>query len=85
MSISDSTDKDGRAGSRTSLPDPATRAEFKRRRDYGLKQRQAARLKRWESVDSWLTRWEQAQDPNGKYGRVGRDPSSVIVNLEEAS
>lgn len=59
------------------------RAEFQSRRNHGLKARHATRLKRWEGIDSWMTRWEAAQDPNGKYGRVGKDPSSVIVKIEE--
>lgn len=63
--------------------DKADRAEFKRRRNEGLKLRHAKRLARWEGIDSWLTRWEAQQDPNGKYGRVGKDPSSVIVKIEE--
>lgn len=54
------------------------RAEFKRRRDAGLKARHATRLARWEGIDSWLTRWEAQQDPHGQYGTPGRDPQNVI-------
>ena len=72
MSISDSTDKDARA-------------EFARRRNEGLKLRHAKRLARWEGIDSWLTRWEKAQDPNGQYGRVGKDPANVISKMGDVA
>lgn len=55
------------------------RAEFTRRRNYGLKKRHAARLARWEGIDSWLTRYEAIQDPDGRYGRVGRNPEAIIT------
>ena len=60
------------------------RAEFTRRRNYGLKARHAKRLARWEGVDSWLTRWEEAEDPHGQYGNCGRNPENII-NLKDVS
>ena len=65
--------------------DKEARAEFKRRRNEGLKLRHAKRLARWEGIDSWLTRWEKAQDPDGKYGRIGKDPASVIAKTGDAA
>jgi hypothetical protein len=61
------------------------RAEFKVRRDAGLKKRHAKRLAHWEGIDSWLTRWEAAQDPHGQYGRVGKDPANVISKLGDVA
>jgi len=58
------------------------RAEFAVRRTAGLKKRHAARLKRWEGVDSWLTRWEEAEDPHGQYGNCGRHPESIIAKAD---
>ena len=60
------------------------RAEFTRRRNQGLKLRHAKRLARWEGVDSWLTRWEEAEDPHGKYGNCGKNPEAII-NVKDAS
>lgn len=61
------------------------RAAFQRRRNEGLKLRHAKRLARWEGIDSWLTRWEKDHDPGSVYGAYGKDPSTVIVNLKDAS
>jgi hypothetical protein len=61
------------------------RAEFTRRRNAGLRARHAKRLARWEGIDSWLTRWEAAQDPDGRYGRVGADPARVISKLGDVA
>lgn len=60
------------------------RAEFTRRRNAGLKARHANRLKRWEGIDSWLTRWEEAEDPHGTYGNCGKRPENIIGKADAA-
>lgn len=58
------------------------RGEFTRRREAGLKARHANRLKRWEGVDSWLTRWQTAEDPSGRYGSCGTKPEAIAYQKD---
>lgn len=60
------------------------REQFKAARDAGLKARHARRLKRWEGIDSWLARWEEAEDPHGVYGNCGRKPENIIGKADAA-
>jgi len=55
------------------------RAEFQRRRDYGLKARHAKRLARWRPVDEFLAAYEAQRDPHGEYGSVGRNPANILT------
>lgn len=33
--------------------------------------------KRWESIDTWLRRYDDDRDPYGRYYDIGRHPESI--------